>query len=257
MGFRDDDEAQRARADALERENRDLRRELEALKHPSKGAEQPPARPGRYSGVWIALGIAILALGGGLFATGRVPLEWLPGFVIVGLIPISLGVLLALVHVVGPDEALVISGRRHQVAGRIVNHRIVTDGRVVPLPIIERVDRISLRPMPFSIKVTPAYTKGGTPVSLEADGLVKISSHLPYLQNAVERFLGRSLDEVARVAREVVEGQTRSVLASLTLEEAQADQLKLAQVILEETDLDMDKLGLSIDTLSIRRIEAS
>jgi len=255
MGFRDDSEATRARADALERENRDLRAQVEALQSPTTPEPAEPAQPGRMAGMWIAGGIVVLVLGVGLATTHRVPLVALPVFITVAMILITLGVVFTLLHVARPDEALVISGRRHRLPdGRQVDYRIVVGRPVVKLPLVERVDRLSLRTFPVSITVKHVLAKGGTAVDLEALAQVKISSNPALLPNAVELFLGSSPDEVARVAGEAIYCQTGSALADLTVEEIELDHDRVAHEIMSRADDDLAKRGLVVDALTIQQV---
>ena len=99
---------------------------------------------------------------------------------------------------VGPNEVLVISGRTHRyldpVSGDALtrNYRIVKGGGTVVLPVIERVDDLSLEIMTIEVATPKVYTSKG--VALTVDGVrrlrfVAMMSRLPPLPNArVERF---------------------------------------------------------------------
>jgi flotillin len=75
------------------------------------------------------------------------------------------------------------------------------------------------------------------------------------LGNAVERLLGKSLEEIQMIAKETMEGNLRGVLASLTPEEVNEDRLKFAKVLLDEADNDLGALGLQLDTLKIQNVD--
>jgi flotillin len=75
------------------------------------------------------------------------------------------------------------------------------------------------------------------------------------LNNAVERLLGKPLDEIQMIAKETLEGNLRGVLASLTPEEVNEDRLKFAKVLLDEADNDLGALGLQLDTLKIQNVD--
>jgi flotillin len=74
------------------------------------------------------------------------------------------------------------------------------------------------------------------------------------LTNAVERFLGRSREEIYHIAKETLEGNLRGVLASLTPEEVNEDKVRFAQTLLEEAEHDMSRMGLVLDTLKIQNV---
>lgn len=72
--------------------------------------------------------------------------------------------------------------------------------------------------------------------------------------NAIERFLDRNRSEIARVARETLEGNLRGVVATLTPEEVNEDRLRFAERIAEDVSHDLSKLGLRLDTLKIQSV---
>src|SRR5258706_3885229 len=154
-----------------------------------------------------------------------------------------------------PNEVVIFSGRRRRMAdGSHVGYRIVVGGRAVRVHVVERVDRMSLLSTPIELSIANAYSKGGIPLRVHAIANVKISSDRKVIGNAIERFLGRDPNEIARVARESLEGHLRGVLANLTPEEVNEDRLKFATALLDEAEADFNKLGLHLDTLKIQNV---
>ena len=172
---------------------------------------------------------------------------------------ISLGILSLLAKSVlvicPPNQVVIFSGRKRKLAdGSQVGYRVVLGGRSVRIPILERVDRMSLLSIPIDLKVANAYSKGGIPLRVHAIANVKVSSDPRVVGNAIERFLGRDPAEIARVAKESLEGHLRGVLANMTPEEVNEDRLKFATGLVDEAEADFRKLGLTLDTLKIQNI---
>ena len=172
---------------------------------------------------------------------------------------ISLGILSLLAKSVlvicPPNQVVIFSGRKRKLAdGSQVGYRVVLGGRSVRIPILERVDRMSLLSIPIDLKVANAYSKGGIPLRVHAIANVKVSSDPRVVGNAIERFLGRDPMEIARVAKESLEGHLRGVLANLTPEEVNEDRLKFATGLVDEAEGDFRKLGLTLDTLKIQNV---
>ena len=172
---------------------------------------------------------------------------------------VSLGVLSLLAKsilvICPPNQVVIFSGRKRKLAdGSQVGYRVVLGGRSVRVPILERVDRMSLLSIPIDLKVANAYSKGGIPLRVHAIANVKISSDPRVVGNAIERFLGRDPMEIARVAKESLEGHLRGVLANLTPEEVNEDRLKFATGLVDEAEADFRKLGLTLDTLKIQNV---
>ncbi len=161
-------------------------------------------------------------------------------------------VLRSLVVVVPADSIAVLSGRRYTaVDGRLLGYRIVGAGRVVRMPVVERVDVMSAALQPVRLSVRGAYSKGGEPLTVAARAWVGIASHAPRVYQAVERFLGQSPDQIGRVAAETLEGHVREVVARLTPEEVTSDPERFAHEVIASADDSFDKLGLVLDSLVV------
>ena len=154
-----------------------------------------------------------------------------------------------------PSEILILSGRKHQTKdGQEVGYRVIFGGRTLCIPILETVKTMDLRTMPVPVEVKNAYSKGGTPLNIQAIANVKISSNPNIVGNAIERFLDRDRSEIVRVARETLEGNLRGVVSTLTPEQLNEDRLQFAERIAEDVSRDLAKLGLQIDTLKIQSV---
>ena len=155
-----------------------------------------------------------------------------------------------------PNQVLIFSGRegRSEDGGAVGYREIVGGGHRWYVPLLERVDEMSLNAIPIDVQVTNAYSKGGIPLRVHAVANVKVSSSPNVLRNAIERFLGRDPAEIRRVAKETLEGHLRGVLAQLTPEEVNEDRLKFAEALLHEAGEDFHKLGIALDTLKIQNV---
>jgi flotillin len=180
-----------------------------------------------------------LMIGGGAAVLILIGLAWIKSFL----------------HICPPNEVLIFSGRRRKMAdGTQRGFRPIFGGRGWRMPIVEKVDRMSLSIMEVPIQTRNAYSKGGIPLAMDAIANVKISSDPQVVGNAIERFLGRDPAEIRRVAKETLEGHLRGVLARLTPEEVNEDRLKFADELLRESELDLNKLGIHLDTLKIQHV---
>ena len=155
-----------------------------------------------------------------------------------------------------PNEILIISGRQHQLPdGTVIGYRVIKGGRGFKLPVLESVKYLSLTAMPIEIRITKALAKGIIPIDVDGRANVKIAgSEKDGLSNAIERFLGKNVNEIAQVAKETIEGNLRGVLAQMTPEEANAQRLALAEKVAEPARQDLQKLGLVLDFVKIQNI---
>ena len=113
---------------------------------------------------------------------------------------------------------------------------------------------MSLNTMEVPITVRNVYSKGGIPLHVDAMANIKISSDPKLVGNAIERFLGRDPNEIRRVGKETLEGHLRGAIATLTPEEVNEDRLMFAEALSRESEEDLSKLGLHVDTLKILHV---
>jgi flotillin len=162
-------------------------------------------------------------------------------------------ILVAKLTVVGnPSEMLIISGRRQRDG---LGYRTLIGGRTIVIPILEKVDRISLRNMQVGLDVK-AQSGGGKMMPVIVNGVanVKVSSDPAERANAIERFLGQPMNEIQLVARETLEGGLRAVIGKMTPEEIVEDRNKFVAHVMEEVTDDFRKLGLLIDSVNVQNV---
>jgi flotillin len=138
--------------------------------------------------------------------------------------------------------------------GSMRGFRTIFGGRGWRVPVLEKVDRMSLTIMEVPINIRGAYSKGGIPLNADAIANVKITSDPNLIGNAIERFLGRDPNEIRRVSKETLEAHLRGVLTRLTPEEVNEDRLKFADELSRESEADLSKLGIHLDTFKITHV---
>lgn len=156
---------------------------------------------------------------------------------------------------VSPNVVAVLSGRRRKLPdGRIVGYRMIKGGAALRIPVLEKVEYLSLNVMTIPLEIKRAYTIKGVPVSVKAVANVKVRSDDTSLSAAAERFLGMSHDQVQRVIFQTLEGHLRSILGTLTVEEVNSDRTSFAQKLTSEATADLEKMGIGVDVLTIQEI---
>jgi len=240
--FRDDDQATRQRADALERRIQELEAEKLAL---TGGQPRTPTR----KRVW-PLALLPLLLGAAVLLANatvqqRLPLPWLAGGLLL-VTAVLAGFMWGQVLRARPGELWVISGGRGQIHhdGRVLGYRLLQPGEQrVLLPFVEAASLMSLRPFRVRSQIESAFAPGGESCTASATLLVKLDTQ--NLPNAVERFLGQSDENIARVAREVLEGTLRTVLS----EQGPSDLPRLRAVLEQQLTESLANLGLTVDAV--------
>ena len=156
---------------------------------------------------------------------------------------------------VSPNMVAVLSGRKRKLAdGHYVGYRMVRGGAALRIPLLEKVVYFSLNVMTIPLEIKRAYTVQGVPVSVKAVANVKIRGDETSLHAAAERFLGMTHDDIQRVFFQTLEGHLRSILGTLTVEEVNSDRQSFAQKLTTEAAMDLGKMGLGVDVLTIQEV---
>ncbi|WOD39395.1 flotillin family protein [Nodosilinea sp. E11] len=160
-----------------------------------------------------------------------------------------------LYYICQPSEVLIFAGDRRTVSdGSRVGYRLVKGGSSIRKPLLEKTFRMELTNMIIELKVASAYSKGGIPLNVDGVANIKIAGEEPAIHNAIERLLGKSREEIEKIARETLEGNLRGVLATLTPEQVNEDKMAFVRNLLDEADDDLAQLGLILDNLQIQNI---
>jgi flotillin len=156
---------------------------------------------------------------------------------------------------VPPNVVAVLSGRKRKLTdGRVVGYRMVRGGAALRIPLLEKVDYLSLNVMTIPLQIQRAYTIKGVPMSVKAVANVKIRGDETAMHAAAERFLGMTQGNVQQVIFQTLEGHLRSILGTLTVEEVNSDRASFAQKLTSEATADLEKMGLGVDVLTIQEV---
>jgi len=159
-----------------------------------------------------------------------------------------------------PNEALIFTGRKTRVQTKdgqtiVRGWRAVVGGAKLRIPIMERVNRISLKTMNLAdVRVEKAYSKEGVPVTIDAVANVKISGDEGMLDRAVERFLGTDARQIQQIIKETLEGQLRDIIGVLTVEELYQKRDMFVNKVLDQAGEELAKIGVIIDIINIQDI---
>ncbi|MEE8561334.1 MAG: SPFH domain-containing protein, partial [Gemmatimonadota bacterium] len=155
-----------------------------------------------------------------------------------------------------PNEVVVLAGRKRKLPdGTVVGYRIIRGGRGFKWPFIESVKRLPLTTRTIEIDLSKVLCAGMIPVNVEGRANVKIAGREDEgLENAIERFLGKSIDAVDRTSKQVLAGSLRGIVAAVSPEDANASRLEIAGQTAERAREDLRRLGIVLDFFQIQSI---
>src|SRR5256714_10442476 len=160
-------------------------------------------------------------------------------------------------RVAEPNEALIISGWRahHGPEGDAagLGFKIVVGKGAFVLPGVQKVRRLSLDIHEAELDLQ-AVTTQGIPVGVKAVVIYKIADDFQSIANAARRFLEQE-DQMDVKVHNVFAGHLRSIVGTMTVEDMIRNRDKLTRATRDSSAGEMQKLGLTIDSLQIQEIE--
>jgi len=158
---------------------------------------------------------------------------------------------------VGPNEALVISGRKKTVTGpdgarAKVGYRVRLGGGTFVMPFLESADVLPMDVIPLTIRTPEVLTHGGVPILADASAQVKVDSADAAIRIAAEQFLGIGKDGIRDVATNVLEGKMREAIGTMTVEEIYRGRHEFNTKVFESARENLSKMGLALLSFSLK-----
>ena len=148
------------------------------------------------------------------------------------------------------DKILVIYGK----TGPRQSSKCLHGGAAFIWPVIQAYEFLDLTPIPIDIPLEGALTKQNTRVNIPSTFTVGISTDPSVMSNAAERLLGLQLTQVRDLARDVIFGQMRVVIATMDIEAINADRDQLIERISDGVEAEIRKVGLRLINVNIQDI---
>jgi flotillin len=160
---------------------------------------------------------------------------------------------------VGPNQVLVISGKKHRMTDpdgnvREIGFRVVKGGGVFVWPVFEKVDILSLELLTIDVQTPEVYTSKGVPVKVDGVAQVKVKGDDISIATSAEQFLSKGVDEIKNIATQTLEGHLRAILGTMTVEDIYQNRDAFASKVQEVAAGDMANMGLTIISFTIRDI---
>lgn len=153
------------------------------------------------------------------------------------------------------DEILVVFGKAgkkkvvNEKTGKteevILPSKIIHGGGTFVMPVIQDWAKMSLKPIQIQVMVegvSSQMIKVRIPVTLTTG----IGTDQVLMQNAASRFLTAKTSEISDQIKDILIGEVRSLMATMTIEEINADRIKFIGKAKENIETELNKVGFSI-----------
>lgn len=174
----------------------------------------------------------------------------LPAILVVGAI-IMLAALLNRYRRCPSDKILVIFGTR----GTNGSAKCIHGGGAFVWPIIQDYAYLSLTPISIEANLTNALSRQNIRVDVPCRFTVGISTEGDSMNNAAERLLGLKPADIQEMARDILFGQLRLVIASMSIEELNSDRDKFQENIMKNVEIELKKIGLKLINVNVTDIK--
>ena len=148
------------------------------------------------------------------------------------------------------DKILVVYGR----VGEGQAAQCIHGGGKLIIPLIQNYAYLDLKPMTININLTNALSLQNIRINVPSTFTIGISIDPAIMQNAAERMLGLHVNQIEEMASEIIFGQLRLTVASLTIEHINSDREKFLEQIRTNVDQELNKVGLYLINVNITDI---
>lgn len=153
------------------------------------------------------------------------------------------------------DRIMVIYGRTGKGAsGQKRSCKCIHGGAAFVYPVVQDYGFLSLRPLQIEVNLENALSKQNIRISTPSIFTVGISTDEAIMGNAAERLFGLHPDAISELARDIIFGQLRQVIASMTIEEINADRETFLNNVMNNVESELNKIGLKLINVNVKDI---
>lgn len=153
------------------------------------------------------------------------------------------------------DKILVIYGKvGSDKNGQARSAKCVHGGAAFIMPIIQSYQFMDLTPISINVDLKNALSKQNIRVDVPSRFTVGISTEPGIMQNAAERLLGLRMNEIQELAKDIIFGQLRLVVATMEIEEINNDRDKFLVAVSNNVEIELKKIGLRLINVNVTDI---
>ena len=148
------------------------------------------------------------------------------------------------------DKILVIYGKTGGTSAKCIH-----GGGAFVWPVIQDYAYLDLKPISIETNLTNALSKQNIRIDVPCRFTIAISTEPDTMGNAAERLLGLVPEQIQELAKDILFGQLRLVIATMTIEEINTDRDKFLENISKNVDTELKKIGLKLINVNVTDIK--
>ena len=153
------------------------------------------------------------------------------------------------------DKIMVIYGKvGTNKDGSARSAKCIHGGAAFVWPVIQAYEYLDLTPISINVDLANALSHQNIRVDVPSRFTVGISTEPGTMQNAAERLLGLKLTEIQELAKDIIFGQLRLVIATMDIEEINTDRDKFVEAVYHNVETELKKIGLRLINVNVTDI---
>lgn len=153
------------------------------------------------------------------------------------------------------DKVMVIYGKvGTDKDGQARSAKCIHGGAAFVVPVLQSFQYLDLTPISINVDLRNALSKQNIRVDVPSRFTVGISTEPGIMQNAAERLLGLKLNEIQELAKDIIFGQLRLVIATMDIEEINTDRDKFLLAVSKNVEIELKKIGLRLINVNVTDI---
>ena len=153
------------------------------------------------------------------------------------------------------DKVMVVYGNvGSNKDGTSRSSKCIHGGAAFVWPIIQAAEYLDLTPISISVDLQNALSRQNIRINVPSTFTVGISTENGVMQNAAERLLGLKLGQIQELAKDIIFGQLRLVIATMDIEEINADRDKFLDAVSRNVETELKKIGLRLINVNVTDI---
>lgn len=153
------------------------------------------------------------------------------------------------------DKIMVIYGRvGKNKDGSSRSAKCIHGGAAFIVPVIQAYEFLDLTPLSIPVDLKNALSRQNIRIDVPSRFTVGISTEPSVMQNAAERLLGLQLAEIQELAKDIIFGQLRLIIATMDIEEINTDRDKFLEAVSRNVEVELKKIGLRLINVNLTDI---
>ena len=153
------------------------------------------------------------------------------------------------------DKVMVVYGNvGSNKDGTSRSSKCIHGGAAFVWPIIQAAEYLDLTPISISVDLQNALSRQNIRINVPSTFTVGVSTENGVMQNAAERLLGLKLSQIQELAKDIIFGQLRLVIATMDIEEINADRDKFLDAVSRNVETELKKIGLRLINVNVTDI---